>query len=88
MTTKKNIMDAYLFLRKENHDIPSEALDFILEASMEALVRAQSDTGGEANYCTCGYCQFRYTVDWDSVIDLNKMVCPSCKLEGEQGSDF
>jgi hypothetical protein len=38
MVTKKNIMDAYLFLRKENHDIPSEALDFILEASIEKQV--------------------------------------------------
>jgi hypothetical protein len=37
MICKERILEAYLFLRKNNHSIPSEVLDFILEVSLQAL---------------------------------------------------
>jgi hypothetical protein len=37
MIDKKNIMDAYLFLREHNHSIPSEVLEFMKEASLDKL---------------------------------------------------
>ncbi len=42
MIKKLDIADAYLFLRKENHSIPSETLDFMLEASMEKLSQMEN----------------------------------------------
>ena len=37
MITKNNIIDAYLFLRKENQSIPSEALDFMKTVALREL---------------------------------------------------
>jgi len=34
---KKEIIEAWTFLRKENHTIPSETLDFIRDAAIEKL---------------------------------------------------
>lgn len=36
---KKEIMEAYLFLRKENMTIPSETLEFMKDAAIERLDR-------------------------------------------------
>ena len=41
MITKDKIMEAYLFLRKNNHSIPDEVLDFIKESSLEKLEELQ-----------------------------------------------
>ena len=35
--TKKEIREAYLFLREENHTIPSEVLEFMRDAAIEKL---------------------------------------------------
>lgn len=37
MTTVKNISDAYLFLRANNHTIPDDAIEFIRLAALEKL---------------------------------------------------
>jgi hypothetical protein len=37
MITEKSIREAYIFLRKNNHDISDEVLQFILDASLEKL---------------------------------------------------
>jgi len=34
---EKDIIDAYLFLRKENHSIPSEAIEFMRDTSLKEL---------------------------------------------------
>jgi hypothetical protein len=42
---KSEIREAYVFLRTENNSIPSDTLDFILEASIEKvdLLLAESE---------------------------------------------
>lgn len=35
--TEKEIREAYIFLREKNHTIPSETLQFMLDASLEKL---------------------------------------------------
>lgn len=42
MITKETIMEAYLFLRKENQSIPDETLDFIKQVSLEALTKSEN----------------------------------------------
>lgn len=37
MITKKNIIDAYIFLRTKNNSIPDEVLDFTKDAALEKL---------------------------------------------------
>jgi hypothetical protein len=37
MITENDIRSAYIFLRKNNHSIPDETLDFMLQASLAAL---------------------------------------------------
>lgn len=37
MVTPETIIEAYLFLRKHNHSIPDETLDFMKHASIEKL---------------------------------------------------
>jgi len=37
MITKKDIIDAYVFLRKNNQSIPDEVLDFIKDTCIEKL---------------------------------------------------
>lgn len=41
MTTKKDIMDAYIHLRKTNSSIPDEALEFIKNVALEKLEETQ-----------------------------------------------
>lgn len=45
MITKETIIDAYLFLRKNNHSIPDETLDFMKHASLEKLEEINNETG-------------------------------------------
>lgn len=35
--TEKEVREAYLFLRNNNHTVPSETLQFMLDASLEKL---------------------------------------------------
>lgn len=37
MVTRKDILNAYVFLRIRNHSIPDEVLDFIKDAALEKL---------------------------------------------------
>lgn len=46
MITKKEIMDAYVFLRTKNNSIPDEVLDFIKDTALEKL---KNQTTGESN---------------------------------------
>ena len=43
MIKRSNILDAYVFLRKKNQDIPDEVLDFIKESSLNALDNTQDE---------------------------------------------
>lgn len=43
MITKKDITDAYVFLRTHNNSIPSEVLDFIKNAALEKLEKNQKE---------------------------------------------
>ncbi len=47
MINKESIRKAYLFLRENNHDIPSEVLDFMLKASTEKLEKLEFDRNCE-----------------------------------------
>jgi hypothetical protein len=40
---EKEIREAYLFLRAKNNTIPSETLQFILDASLEKLKKSERD---------------------------------------------
>ena len=43
MITKKDIMDAYVFLRTKNNTIPDEVLNFIKDAALEKLEPVEKD---------------------------------------------
>ena len=43
MITKDSIIDAYLFLRENNHSIPSEVLEFMKRASLDKLRSIELD---------------------------------------------
>lgn len=42
MITKETIMEAYLFMRKENQSVPSETLEFIKDAALEELQKCEA----------------------------------------------
>lgn len=44
MIKQSDILDAYLFLRKNNHSIPDEALEFIKNAAMDKITLLASPT--------------------------------------------
>lgn len=48
MIKRSDILDAYVFLRKKNQDIPDETLDFIKESSLNALDNTQIKSTIEA----------------------------------------
>jgi hypothetical protein len=48
--TRKEIREAYLFLRKENQTVPSETLQFMLDASMEKLSEIEKIQSLETDY--------------------------------------
>ena len=41
MITKEIIMEAYLFMRKENQSVPSEALEFMKDAALAELQKCK-----------------------------------------------
>lgn len=68
--TEKDIIDAYVFLRENNHSIPSNALEFIKSASLARLLELSNpmncndcENHGVQTFCgRCsrnpGYCDF------------------------------
>lgn len=44
---EKEVRDAYVFLRKNNQSIPSETLDFMLQASIEKIVKIENPQVGK-----------------------------------------
>ena len=42
MVTEKQIIDAYLFLRKKNHSLPDEVLEFMKKAALQKLKELES----------------------------------------------
>lgn len=42
MITKETIMEAYLFLRKENQSVPSETLEFMKDTALEELQKCEA----------------------------------------------
>jgi len=67
MTTKKDIMDMWAFLRKENMSIPDEALDFMKETCLSAL-----DGKSESYVCT----DFKLSLN-DMKMRTQKVVQPA-----------
>ena len=60
---RNEIIDAYLFLRKNNHSIPDDTLDFMKNASLRALESMNSksmykcDKHGGIGFCSdCAEC--------------------------------
>jgi exosome complex RNA-binding protein Csl4 len=56
MITKKDIIDTYVFLRKNNHSIPDEVLDFIKDTCIEKidLIEKENDYGEIVPCPQCG----------------------------------
>ena len=65
MITKDAIIEAYLFLRKSNHSIPDEVLDFIKDTSLYKLK--------EIERYSCVGCKYHNT--------LNDKLCGTCGEE-------
>ena len=65
---RQEIIDAYLFLRENNHDIPDETLDFMKDVSLRQydLVYGVPDAEGTDN------------------IIISEEVCDSCVHDGNQ----
>jgi len=70
MVEEKDIIDAYLFLRKENQTIPSEALEFMKEVSLRELRIIEKSR-------TCFSCKH------DGMQGVFKSGCSGCGAEGE-----
>lgn len=56
MITKKDIIDAYVFLRKNNQSIPDEVLDFIKDTCIEKLdlIEKENDYSNPVQCPKCG----------------------------------
>ena len=70
MIAEKDIIDAYLFLRKENQSIPSETLEFMKEASLRELGIIEKGR-------TCFSCKH------DGMQCVFPSGCTGCGAEGE-----
>jgi hypothetical protein len=70
MINKADIVNAYLFLRENNHSIPSETLDFIKAVSIRELEKIESGR-------TCFSCKH------DGMQMVFKSGCIGCGAEGE-----
>ena len=70
MITKNNIIDAYLFLRENNQNIPSETLDFMKDVSLRELEKIN-------NGRTCFSCKH------DGMQSVFKSGCTGCGGDGE-----
>ena len=58
MITKETIMEAYLFMRKENQSVPSETLEFMKDTALAELQKCKVEnlhTQRVSNsvYCDC-----------------------------------
>jgi hypothetical protein len=91
---RNEIIDAYLFLRRHNHDIPDETLDFMKDSALKAFDSMQpiADKGENIKsshwhdagaYGRCSYC-FRYSDDINCLDDDYKCNCG--KSNGFTGS--
>lgn len=70
MINKNDILDAYLFLRKNNHSISSETLEFIKDVSIRELEKIE-------NSRTCFSCKH------DGMQMVFKSHCTGCGADGE-----
>ena len=70
MIKEKDIIDAYLFLRKENQSIPSETLEFMKEVSLRELRVIEKGR-------TCSNCKH------DGMQPVFKSGCTGCGADGE-----
>ncbi len=43
LINKNTIMEAWVFLRKKNHSIPNETLDFMRDVSLRELEKIESE---------------------------------------------
>jgi len=60
---EKEVREAYVFLREKNNTIPSETLDFMLDASLEKIKRLNND---------CLHNKIQY------IVELNSDLCLKC----------
>ena len=60
---EKEVREAYVFLREKNNTIPSETLDFMLDASLEKIKRLNND---------CLHNKRQY------IVELNSDLCLKC----------
>ena len=67
---KDEIIDAYLFLRENNHSIPSETLEFMKDVSLRELERVENGRG-------CFSCKH------DGLQMIFPSSCTSCGANGE-----
>lgn len=51
---KKEIMEAYTFLREKNHTVPSETLELMKDSALKALEPVNADL---ADVSKCIYCE-------------------------------
>jgi len=75
---KKEIREAYVFLRENNQSIPSETLDFILAASLEKAdeyVTPYDRNFGNEKECVCGHAYYRH---FDSYENMEPVGCKYC----------
>lgn len=70
---KQEIMDAYLFLREHNHDIPDNVLDFMKDVSLRELERIN-------NCRTCFSCQHD---GHQLYVDNEVCPCRGCRVGTE-----
>jgi protein-arginine kinase activator protein McsA len=71
MITRELIIEAYLFLRKNNQSIPDETLDFIKHSALEALANSSNDI---QNVIVCPKCDNPYPHRHRD----NRMSCEEC----------
>ena len=67
---KQEIIDAYLFLRENNHDIPDDTLDFMKNVALRELEKIENDGG-------CSACEH------DGFQSYFPGPCTGCGGEGE-----
>lgn len=70
MIEKNDIIDAYVFLRENNHSIPSETLEFMKDVSIRELEKVRN--GRECFSC-----------EHDGFQQFFKSACTGCGGDGE-----
>ena len=76
MITKETIMEAYLFLRKENQSVPSETLEFMKDTALAELQKSGVKNLGihsvsNAKRTFCNNCKSGL-IDYP---DINRRTC-------------